>query len=137
MTNSDFDAHGSVGKDFASLAGRQILIVEDDSFIALEIEEELKKNKAVVVGPAHDVKSAIKLIDDFTIEIAILDVNLHREMIFPVADLLTAKNIPIVFQTAFANPDAIQALYPKAKVLKKPTCMAELLGSVAYRLKSE
>lgn len=112
------------------------MVVDDDAFIASDIETSLVSQGAIVIGPGYNVQSALELIENNSVEAAVLDVNLQREMIFPVADVLTNHKIPIIFQTGIACPDAIQALYPTAKVLKKPTRRDDLLNNIIESLKS-
>lgn len=128
MVNAENGAQCGARSSAHRLSGKQILVVEDDAFIAAEIVDALNEHAAIVVGPAPNIEAALKLMNTASVAGAILDVNLGKDMIFPVADQLTERGIPIVFQTAFSAPEAIQALYPQATVLKKPTCRIELIN---------
>ena len=69
-----------------ALAGRKVLLVEDDFFIADEIVRTLAEGGADVVGPAVSVQGALELIDQSApLDGAVLDVNLNGEKVYPVA----------------------------------------------------
>ena len=55
---------------------------------------------------------------------ALLDVNLGGEMVFPVADVLIARGVPIIFATGYgASPDE---RYSATPVAAKPVTQAKL-----------
>ncbi len=86
-----------------SLAGRRLLIVEDEYLIASDLAWSLEELGAEVLGPAGSVEDALTLIErqDRLLDGAVLDVNLGRESVFPVADSLLAAGIPFVFLTGY------------------------------------
>lgn len=84
------------------LSGRRILAVEDEYFLADELDRELKAAGAVVLGPVPSVAAALEaLASDRTPDAAVLDVNLGGQMAHPVADALLARNVPFVFMTGY------------------------------------
>lgn len=107
-------------KTASLFAGRRILIVEDEHFLAEDIREELEGFGVEVVGPASDVSSAIRMIDvDAPIDGAILDVNIKGETVFPVADLLMDQGVPFVFASGF-EPGLEASRYPGFVLCRKP-----------------
>ena len=86
----------------ALLDGRRILLVEDDYFIADAMSDALEDAGATVLGPVSSVEEALALLDrEREVDSAILDINLNGEMVFPVADMLTARGIPFLFATGY------------------------------------
>ena len=84
------------------LSGRRILLVEDDYFIADAMLGVLEDAGATVLGPVSSVKEALALLDgEPEVDSAILDINLNGEMVYPVADALTALGIPFIFATGY------------------------------------
>jgi DNA-binding response OmpR family regulator len=84
------------------LADRRILVVEDDFNIASLLAMVLEADGAEIVGPVGTIKGALALIaNGARIDGAILDVNLRGEMIYPVADVLRRKGVPMVFLTGY------------------------------------
>lgn len=101
------------------LSGYRILVVEDDYFLASELDQELVAAGAMVLGPVPSVKAALDLLGQETPDAAVLDMNLSGEMVFPVADALAACGVPFVFVTGYDR-----ALRPErhaaARWLSKP-----------------
>jgi DNA-binding response OmpR family regulator len=115
------------------LAGRRILLVEDEYLIAMEMERWLHDAGAVVIGPVPSVDLALDLIDESPPDAAILDVNLGEgQRVFPVADRLDELGVPYLFATGDVRifEDARYAGHPR---LEKPLLNHELL-SAAERL---
>jgi DNA-binding LytR/AlgR family response regulator len=85
-----------------TLADCRILIVEDEYLLAEELRLELEDIGAEVVGPVGTVDEAAGVVrGDAGLDGAVLDVNLHGEMIFGVADMLAARAVPFVFATGY------------------------------------
>ena len=81
-----------------------VLVVEDEYLIADELCQTLARGGATVVGPASTVAAALRLIGgDCGIDMALLDINLKGEMVFPVADALAERGIPFAFVTGYSK----------------------------------
>lgn len=89
--------------DASALAGRRILIVEDEMLIAMQLEDMLLEMGCEVIGPATSVAEALKLIGAGRLDGALLDVNLGGEQVYPVADALAASGAPFVFVTGYGR----------------------------------
>jgi ActR/RegA family two-component response regulator len=86
----------------SSLAGRHILVVEDDYFVAGAVARALVARGAIVLGPAPSVDRALCAIADAeVIEAALLDINLAGEMVYPVAEELSLRGVPFAFATGY------------------------------------
>jgi DNA-binding response OmpR family regulator len=112
-----------------TLHGRRILVVEDDSIIAMDLRHILETAGAAVIGPAYKLDTAHRLIDCEAFDAAVLDVRLGRENTLPLADLLLARGIPFLFQTS--DPGLVAGLYPGVTVLRKPFCSEQLVAALA------
>jgi DNA-binding response OmpR family regulator len=117
------------------LTGARVLVVEDDFFIAMEVESILVDAGAEVAGPCRTVKDALTLAGDRGLAAAILDVRVGRETIAPVADELVRRGIPLVFYTGQAETDLIQAEWPGCKIIYKPAEPRSIVSAVASLLK--
>jgi CheY-like chemotaxis protein len=103
----------------ASPPGR-LLVVEDDSLIALELCADLSALGGEIVGPAATVAEAMKLIADWTqLDAAVLDVNLAGHSVYPVAELLEARGVPFVFCSGYQQLDD-HARYVDWPLVRKP-----------------
>ena len=91
-----------------SIAGLRILVVEDEYFIAGDLRQALSDAGAKVIGPAPNLARASSVLDESSVDFAILDVNLEGEDSFPIADRLRAQDIKFMFVTGYddwAIPD--------------------------------
>lgn len=84
------------------LRGRRILVAEDEYMIADELAGVLGEAGAEVVGPVSRVREALDIVrSGGHLDGAVLDVNLVGEMIWPVAEALTARGVPVVLATGY------------------------------------
>jgi len=67
------------------LAGKRILVVEDEMLVAMLIEDMLAEAGCVVIGPFARVPEALAAARTETVDAALLDVNVAGETVFPVA----------------------------------------------------
>ncbi len=83
------------------LAGRKILLVEDQLIIAMDMEWALKRCGCEVTGPVGRLKPALELASRENFDFALLDVNLFGEWVFPVAEKLESLGIPFLLATGY------------------------------------
>ncbi|MEI6559508.1 MAG: response regulator [Rhodospirillaceae bacterium] len=107
---------------------RHVLVAEDSFLIAASLESLLTQRGIGVVGPASTLNEAMALADAGGFDAAILDVNLHDEMVFPVADLLIARGIPFVFATAYAPSEILPPRFASQPTLQKPYAIPKLIA---------
>ena len=97
---------------------RRILVVEDEPFIAMGLEQLLPKLGYEVAGVATHLRDALAKAEAGGFDLAVLDVNLGGELSYRVADVLLGKGVPFVFCTAYA--DVAFGRYTHVPVLQKP-----------------
>jgi CheY-like chemotaxis protein len=116
------------------LDGRRILVVEDESLVAMLIEDLLQEAGCVVVGPVGRVAKAVVMAQAEVIDAALLDLNLAGESVIPIIEALTRRNVPFVFVTGYGHGH-LPAGYTDRPVLRKPfrqeDLVKELLGVIA------
>lgn len=116
--------------DASPLAGRRILVVEDDFVIADALAMFLKAYGAEIAGPVGGTKGALALIAaDERIDRAILDINLRGETIYPVADALRSRNVPMVFLTGY-DETAVAPGYADVPRFQKPAVPDALIRAL-------
>lgn len=108
-------------------------MVEDEYFLADDISEAVRALGAEVAGPAGHVEDAFKILHDgSTLDAAVLDVNIHSEMIFPIARELMARKVPFVFTTGYERI-TVGAEFQDVPLIEKPidlTAMARKLAAL-------
>lgn len=96
----------------------RILLVEDEPLISAITEEWLSDLGHVVIGPASDLASALKLADT-PIDAAIIDVSLGRQSGYPLADVLNARGVPFAFATGYGQ-EGLDPAWRGRPTLSKP-----------------
>lgn len=85
-----------------TLPGKKILVVEDEPLVALLVADILQEAGCIVVGPAYDVNSALRLFENASPDAAVLDINLgNNQTSAPVADVLERAGIPFIYVTGY------------------------------------
>ncbi len=84
-----------------TIAGLNVLLVEDEFLIALDAEEMLRELGAASVTIASTFEDAQKHIGERAFDLAILDVNLNGRKSFPLAEQLLKRGTPVVFGTGY------------------------------------
>jgi DNA-binding NtrC family response regulator len=118
-----------------ALKGARILVVEDESLIAMELDSILLEAGAEVVGPcrsAAEAHSLMRKVDG--INAAILDFRLGKDTSMLVARHLTCHGVPFVFFTGQADMSPIHTEYPTAKIISKPLQRRAMLTALADSL---
>lgn len=101
-------------------AGRCILVVEDEYFIADDLIRLLRSEGAEIVGPLSEVGEGVRVAGSARrIDAAVLDINLHGDAAYPVADALRERGVPFVFATGYAD-GLIPAAYGEVPRIEKP-----------------
>ena len=114
-----------------SLAGRRILVVEDEYLIAMEVKRWLQEAGSEVIGPVPSVDQALDLIEDDGLDAAVLDINLgNGDTAYPIADKLGALRVPYLFATGDAKVSSA-SVYCHRPRLEKPFLETELVLAVA------
>lgn len=120
------------GKKRQPLAGRRILVVEDEWLVAAEIERMLEGAGALVLGPAYSIEEALALLrDGAPPDAALLDVNLRGAMVTPVAQALDERGVPFALVTAYAVAELGEPRLRQAPRVGKPFAAATLVRAVA------
>lgn len=86
-----------------SVGTRRILVVEDEVLLALTLEDYLVAAGWTVVGPYSDLRTGMSAANRETFDVALLDVNLNGEMVFPLAEALLARRVPLVLLTGYSE----------------------------------
>lgn len=112
------------------LAGRRILVVEDDFNIADYLATALEMRGAKIIGPIATLKTALALVGvDGQIDGAVLDVDLRGERSYPVAEILRGRGIPVVFTTGY-DKSFIEPRYADVPCLQKPAKIERVIEAL-------
>jgi CheY-like chemotaxis protein len=107
------------------LKGFRILVVEDESLVAMLIEDSLIDIGCEIAGIASQVDEAMSKVSSLEFDAAILDVNLNGAQTDPVANALIERGIPFIFATGYGAA-GLPELLQSAPVLGKPFQRSDL-----------
>jgi DNA-binding response OmpR family regulator len=93
------------------MSGMTVLVVEDDFIVAHDMQMMIEEQGARVLGPATSLAEALELVANEPPTMAVLDVNLGGELVFPLISELQTRKVPFVFATAYADEDR---MFPEA-----------------------
>jgi len=113
-----------------------VLVVEDMSLVAMELESVLTDAGYVVLGPVASVVGGLALLANSRPDAAVLDVNLGSEKVTPIALALKRENIPFVLASATRPIDLtdLPVVLSGALNIGKPTDSKALLAAVRNML---
>lgn len=101
------------------LKGMSAVIVEDEMIVSLLLEDMLISLGCSDVVHASSVSSALEQIGKSLPDVAVLDVNLGNEMVYPVAEQLNVAGVPFVFTTGYGR-GAIKLEWAARPCVQKP-----------------
>ncbi len=112
------------------LAGRRVLVVEDEYFVACDFCDWLEAAGAVIVGPAPDAAQACALLVSQRPDAAVIDINLGDGASYEVASRLADLQIPFAFATGYEEPSLPPELRTRPRLLK-PASARHLVDMVS------
>ena len=115
-----------------SLAGRRVMVAEDELLVAMLIEDILADAGCTIIGPFTNVADAMRAVEAGGIDVALLDVNLRGQKIYPVGMALQARGIPFFLLSGYGQ-DAIPSEHPTWKACSKPFKAEDILRMISER----
>ncbi|AWN34339.1 response regulator [Methylobacterium radiodurans] len=107
------------------LQGARVLVVEDEAAISMLLEDMLLDFGCDVVGPAARLATALEMAEGESFDVAILDVNVAGEPIYPVAETIARRALPLIFSTGYGGA-GIREPFRDRPVVQKPFSQADL-----------
>jgi DNA-binding LytR/AlgR family response regulator len=109
----------------------KILVVEDDALIAMELAERLTDLGHAVLGPAHTLSEAERLVARERPDAALLDANLAGQSSVGLGAALAGQGVAVAFCTGYDTVRGAPPELASAPVLTKPYSDAELKDTLA------
>jgi len=85
------------------LKGLRVAVVEDETLVAILLEDMLMELGCQVLWTAHRVGKALDLVAQSPPDAGVLDVNIAGDEVYPVAQALADRNVPFVFTTGYGT----------------------------------
>jgi CheY-like chemotaxis protein len=115
------------------LEGVRVLIIEDDSLVAMSIADMLSDLGCSVVANAGNLTQAFEMVAAGGFDFALLDVNLRGKEVFPVADVLSQRGIPYAFASGYGRA-GLPEEFRTRPVVSKPFQIEELSAVLSSAL---
>jgi DNA-binding response OmpR family regulator len=100
-------------------APRNILIVEDEPLIAMMLEDFLESLGHSIAATCDSVDTAMVEVEKGGFDVAILDVNLKGQNVWPVATRLREQGVPFVIASG-GHVDPPPAEFAAVPLIEKP-----------------
>jgi CheY-like chemotaxis protein len=113
------------------LTGLRVLVVEDEALVSMLIEDFLEELGCEVVGVASRLEDAMEDARTLELDAAVLDVNLAGRLSYPVAQVLRARGVPVVFATGYGT-EGLPVELQQAEVLSKPFRQEQLAEALSH-----
>jgi DNA-binding response OmpR family regulator len=122
-----------------AIAGKRLLVVEDEFLILLDIQSTLETAGAKSVVTASRVQDALNAIADSEkigarFDAALLDLKLDHESSAPIAERLASAGVPFIFLTGAPTDIALAKQFGSIPIVGKPFDSATLLAALSNAL---
>lgn len=109
------------------------LIVEDDWLCAQGLKTILQELGFESIHCAHNISGGALFLSTATPRLAVLDVNLGDDLVFPLAQSLRERGVPIIFASGLSRADFPPewACYPLATKPVSKAALAKAFGELA------
>lgn len=120
------------------MTGEKILIVEDESVVALNLQMRLEAAHYQVTGVADSHQTALALLRDTSPDLVLLDIRLKNNQsgVGVAQEIREHFNVPVVYLTAYADSAILQQAYQTAPYgyILKPFDVTELHSTISLAL---
>jgi two-component SAPR family response regulator len=115
------------------LNGLRVIVVEDETLLAMLLEDMLMELGCEVLWTAHRVGKALELMAESSPDVAVLDVNIAGDPVYPVAEALVERAIPFVFATGYGTR-GLEDSWRDRPIVQKPFQMEHLSRGILTAL---
>lgn len=124
----------NTGRDI--LRGKTVLLTEDEMLIGLDLKYALEDTGAQVIGPLLTLDHAIQQGEVGKFDIALLDINLRGQMVYPLAYKLLKARVPFLFHSGHGILDSLEKRFPHVVICTKPCAIPYLVDQAAGVLRA-
>jgi CheY-like chemotaxis protein len=104
---------------YPELAGKRVLVIEDELLVSMLIEDQLADIGCIIIGPFRRILNGLAAATTEPVDLALLDVNVAGERVFPIAEVLEQRGVPFLFLTGYGEA-ALPQDRPHWEALAKP-----------------
>lgn len=97
----------------------RVLAAEDEFLVGVQLEEDLRAAGYMVFGPFSTLEAAVRASRRERFDVAVLDINLKGEKVYPLADELLARGIPLILMSGYVATD-LPERFRSSSLIAKP-----------------
>jgi CheY-like chemotaxis protein len=112
------------------LSGVRVLVVEDDSLLAMDLKDTVADAGTVVVGVCQTLDEAMTRADVDDFAVAVLDFSLGPDTASPLARRLVRRGVPFVLYTGKSRRASTLAEWRDCPIVQKPASPRALLSAL-------
>lgn len=114
------------------LAGKTILVIEDEAFFSLHLSEAIVAAGGYVAGPIASVKDGLALLRAGIahIDAASVDIRLQDGLSFPIVEYLADAGIPMLFVSG--TVEDLPATFSSHPALCKPVRAHQIIEALSH-----
>jgi DNA-binding NarL/FixJ family response regulator len=125
-----------MGDTAHSLRNAQVLVAEDDFYLASDLQAALEDEGATVIGPFADEADAGRALTEVQPDCAFVDVNLGQGPSFELARTLSEQAVPFAFVTGY-DRSTIPEEFASVVRFEKPVDVRRVVRMLAIMLGDE
>lgn len=125
-----------VTRESGGLQGLRVFVVEDEFAVLILIEDMLEEIGCRLAGTASRINVAMEALGKCQTDVALLDVNVAGQPVYPVAEAFAARGIPVVFSTGY-DSGTVTEPWRRWPILQKPYNCAQLASALESALASK
>lgn len=115
------------------LEGLRVLVVEDEILVGMAVEDMLRDLGCTLAASAVSLSEAFEKVQTGGFDIALLDVDLQGQKVFPLAEILLARRIPFAFASGYGAAGVPEA-FRNLPVVSKPFQIEQLSAALSSAL---
>lgn len=113
--------------------GLRAMVVEDEGGVALLVEDMLLELGFEIVASVARLADACEVARTAELNLALMDVNLRGELIFPAARILRQRGVPFVFSTGYGD-SGLPLEFRETPLVAKPFAVEDLQRQIEVAL---
>lgn len=115
------------------LAGTRLLVLDDEPMLAYDLADLLRSHGADICGPCFSLDEAEHVVanDNEPVHCAVLDIQIGKDYVWPIADRLAERDTPFLFISAYCGMNDLPERFRDRHCLTKPVDQAKLQQALA------
>ena len=102
------------------LRDQRVLILEDETLVSFLLEDMVENLGCQLAGAYSRLDRALEAVNGgVAVDLAVLDVNVAGQQSFPLAEILAARGVPLVFATGY-DESGLPERWRGLPTLRKP-----------------